>query len=191
MRKILLLILCCFTMCVIAQETKHLEFKGVPMEGNVFSFADKLVEKGFKWEEPLEGYIFMTGRFMEREVGVLIMGTSKTNTIWKIVVITDEEFTTWYRLKSKYTEYTRLFTKKYGMPTAHFEFFSSPYYEGDGYELQGFRENKGNYASFYESSKGTITVQINNKCHIEFNYEDKINVEIMQKEKEDKILDDI
>ena len=123
MRKILLLILCCFTMCVIAQETKHLEFKGVPMEGNVFSFADKLVEKGFKWEEPLEGYIFMTGRFMEREVGVLIMGTFKTNTIWKIVVITDEEFTTWYRLKSKYTEYTRLFTKKYGMPTAHLNSF--------------------------------------------------------------------
>ena len=47
-----------------------------------------------------------------------------------------------------------LFTKKYGEPKDHFEFFSSPYYEGDGYELQALRKEKCNYISFWTLDKG-------------------------------------
>ena len=70
-------------------------------------------------------------------------------------------------------------------------FFSKPYYEGDGYELQALRKEKCHYISFYKLPLGAAIVEISQFGHIQIGYEDNINYELKKKEEESEALDDI
>jgi hypothetical protein len=42
-------------------------------------------------------------------------------------------------------------SKKYGPAQKSFQFFSAPYYDGDGYEETAFRVGKATFASYWHS----------------------------------------
>ena len=84
-----------------------------------------------------------------------------------------------------------MFVKKYGNPTNNYEFFSKPYYEGDGYELSALRNEKCHYISAFETKNGVVYLEISKFKKIEINYEDKANSNIMDREKEETVIDDI
>ena len=83
------------------------------------------------------------------------------------------------------------FKKKYGEPTEHFEFFSKPYYKGDGYEMQALRLDKCNYASYSEKENGTICVEMSKGWHQWIAYEDKVGVTEKNHKENQQIQDDI
>lgn len=69
-----------------------------------------------------------------------------------------------------------------------FEFFSSPYDEGDGYEMRAVSLGKCNFASFYYATGGHIMIQIDEKQRIKITYEDRENIKISQSELDQKLL---
>ena len=72
-----------------------------------------------------------------------------------------------------------------------FEFFSSPYEDGDGYELRAVAKGKCNYVSFYLALGGHITVEITKSSQIKVVYEDSENIKLGQQELDQKAIDDI
>ena len=97
---------------------------------------------------------------------------------------------TWKGLKSDYFRKKNLYKEKY-LLDKDFEFFSSPYDEGDGDEMRAVSLGKCNFASFYYATGGHIMIQIDEKQRIKITYEDRENIKISQSELDQKALEDI
>lgn len=189
MRKIFLaLAFLIVSLLSFAQE--HIEFKGIPLNGSSMSFASKLKAKGYEQVYHSNFDYVLKGQFTGKEATVYVLGTRSSGTVWKVVAQLPEE-DSWAHLKSDYNKYIELFTQKYGTPSDHFEFFSTPYYEGDGYELQALKNDKCTYSTYFKTEKGTLNVAITSSGNLSLGYEDKINTEIQTEEKNNADLNDI
>lgn len=174
----------------VMMSQEHLEFKGIPMDGPVSSFVSKLKTKGFT-EVYNSGFNYvLKGEFTGKSATLFVLGSRKTGIVWKVGVNFEKE-TSWYTIKSLYNKYVNLFKEKYGSPTEHFEFFSDPYYEGDGYEMQALRNEKCSYASYFKTAKGMLCVSLSTYECLQLGYEDGINAKISEKENNSSNLDDI
>ena len=189
MKKILsLIIVALMPLFVFSQE--HMDFRGVPLDGDLNSFIGKMKELGYTLNK-LDGDVaIMKGKFTGEDVDLYISATPKTKTVCKVNLYFSEK-SSWNSLKSQYEEYKELFSKKYGENKKSYEFFSKPYYEGDGYELQAVRKEKCTYSTFYDTPRGYIAVQISKFECLLVGYEDKINIELRSTEKDSKNLNEI
>lgn len=70
-------------------------------------------------------------------------------------------------------------------------FFKEPYYEGDGCELLALVNDKCLCASIYMLKAGAITIQIENTCEVSVSYENRVNMNKAQQEKEESVMDEI
>ena len=177
-----------FSMSLYAQEP--LEFRGLPIDGNLTNFVSKMKSIGYTVIDEEDNLVFMKGKFTNRDVKLLVCSSVKTHTVWKVCVLFDEA-RSWSSLKSDYLEYKDLFTKKYGKASDSYEFFLSPYYEGDGFEFQALRNEKCHYITFWENNVGYIAVQMKASERLGIDYEDKINSKISSKEQDSSALDEI
>lgn len=189
MKRKMLLLLFILPMYLFGQN-EHLEFKGIPIDGFIDSFIAKMEKEGFKKVSQTSGGVIMTGNFVNKSCTVIVVSTPKTKSVWKVSVFLPED-ASWYSLKSDYNYFKEQFNTKYGEPSNSFEFFSKPYYEGDGYELQALGKDKCTYATYWELEKGYVVVKIGTDGQIVFGYEDKINSNKSDGEKESNIQNDI
>ena len=136
----LVLFLCCFAICGFAQE--HLSFKGIPIEGSMTAFCQKLTAKGFTQIGRDNNVTMFTGNFTGRKATVSVAATDDGNSVHSVVVIFDES-REWKTLVSTYDYYKKLYTRKYGNPSACIEHNPS---HGDS-----------NSRLMYELTQGTIT----------------------------------
>ena len=188
MKKLVLL----FTVMLMSTTSfaqEHLDFRGVPIDGHIDDFVSKMEGLGYTLEKKVDNAVIMEGRFTNKDVNVYILSTPQTNTVWKVAVYFDEA-TSWSSIKNSYREYKDLYKKKYGVGESY-EFFSDPYYEGDGYELQALRKEKCNYVTYFEPATGYVTVKMSSSECIVIAYEDKVNTELKKKEQTSSALDEI
>ncbi len=184
MKKILLLLIAVTAGCfsVIAQESQefqqHASFKGVPIDGSLDAFVENMKLEGFTFDRMLEDAAIMNGQFVGKQCEIYILATPKTKTVWKVVALLPKE-TSWHSLKSSYQSLKSSYVDKYGPPTNSFEFFSRPYYEGDGYEMTALHVEKCDYISFWKTSNSNMAVQMTKDGRISLGYEDIINVSSM------------
>ena len=175
----------------IAQDSvSHLEFKGIPLNGKIDNFVNKLKAQGFSVSKQLGDIVVMEGTFTGKDATVYIISSEKSHPVWKVLVKLPKR-TSWSSIKSDYEYYKEMFTKKYGNPTDNYEFFSKPYYEGDGYEMSALRNEKCHYISAYENPAGVIYIEMSTTEQLSINYEDKVNSNIREQEKEASVIDDI
>ena len=189
MKRMLFLLTVFFT-CLNVFSQEHMMFNGIPIDGKVEELVHKLEIKGYKLDQYLDGHAIMTGTFAGKSATLYVLGTVKTKTAWKVSVDFGES-NSWYSLKREYNDFKDLFTKKYGKPKTHYEFFSDPYYEGDGYELQALRRNKCHYLTIYDLDTGNIAINLSSSESLKLIYEDKINGVLKTQEETNQALDDI
>jgi hypothetical protein len=78
----------------------------------------------------------------------------------------------WDDLKSQFDSYHNLLLEKYGETSDRFQFFSSPYYEGDGFEMQAVEKDKCSYMSFWSNIEGaSYSVEITKYKQVKITYE--------------------
>ena len=189
MKKLLL------TCCVIISATltyaqEHMTFKGIPMDGNLTSFVSQLKANGYTELLTQEDAVVLSGNFAGKDdCTVYVLGTNRGELVWKVVV-KFPECVSWYSLKSEYNTFKTSYTNKYGAPESY-EYFSDPYYEGDGYELQALRLEKCRYVSYFTTSLGIIMLEIGDDKCVTVVYEDAINVELKKSEKNRAVSSDI
>lgn len=185
-----LLIICAVLITIMAQAQEHMTFKGIPMNCDLSTFVAKLEAKGYvKIYEKNSGAV-LSGDFAGKsDCKIFVLSTEDSKHVWKIAVKFPEQ-TSWYSLKNEYSTFKTSYTEKYGKPNVY-EFFSSPYYEGDGYELQALRLEKCTYVSYFSTPQGDIALEMTTDKCIRVSYEDAINVNIRQGEKDKAVSSDI
>ncbi len=175
--------------CILSQE-KHLEFRGIPLDGSLSSFEEKMDSIGYDIILIQDHAVVMEGEFIGKKANLFIFSSPITDNVWKVVVSFGKEIS-WSSLKYEYRKIKDLYTQKYGKSSHSFEFFTNPYYEGDGYELQALRNEKCTYVAYFELVEGTIAVRMNSEGSIGIVYEDGINVDKAKKERENNIMNEI
>lgn len=98
---------------LMAQE--HLSFKGIPIEGSMTEFCQKLKAKGFKPIGSDSNPSLFTGNFTGREVVVGVAATNNGKDVFAVIVtlgISEE----WNTLVNTYNYHKDLYTRKYGKP---------------------------------------------------------------------------
>lgn len=174
---------------ILLKAQNHMQFKGVEMNGTHISFADSLKTKGFVIDSQGENTIWMSGSFVNEDVIIGILATPKTNTICRLMVCFEEK-DNWDSLKSQYNKLKESYEIKYEKDV-DYSFFRDPYYEGDGYEMTAVKSNKCRFSSFFKGDGGGIIVEISNLARVVVYYEDFVNTQLENKEKQEIALDDI
>lgn len=165
----------------IANESKiHMKFMGIEMNCAVDIAMLDLEKKGFEIIDiRKEGYI-MSGKFIDRNALVTLHATPKTNLLYRANIFFNEH-TSWYSLKSEFLEVVKYYKAKYKSISSS-RTFIDPYYEGDGYELQGVSMDKCFYYERFETEGGKISIEISDMKRVQIRYEDKNNAKKNEQE---------
>lgn len=172
------LITLCFALNSFAEE--HLTFKGIPIEGSMTSFCQKLKSKGLKQVKTDNNATFFVGDFTGRNATIGVGATDDGKNVFSVVVLFDpsEE---WNTLVDTYDYYKELYTRKYGEPKASVE--KNPA-DGDSnfYKMAEVHAGTVTWASAWEVTGGDIELSIEKSeglytGMVLIRYRDKQNVE--------------
>lgn len=96
--------------------SEHLSFKGIPIEGSMSEFCQKLEAKGLTSIGIENNIALFTGDFTGRNATIGVSATDDGESVFGVVVLFDpsEE---WKTLVKIYSYYKDLYTRKYGEPT--------------------------------------------------------------------------
>lgn len=178
-----------FFFCISGFSQDHFKFKGIPIDGNINDFSKELIKQGFTIKESKGNSIILKGEFVGKQCDIYVVGTKKTFLTWKVYITFDKE-NSWSSLKSKYNELKDQFTAKYGNGESY-EFFSKPYFEGDGYETTALSVDKCTWSTFWKTDIGNIDISIETSQYIGISYQDIQNTVVMKQEKQEIIINDI
>jgi len=158
------------------------EFMGIKVEGDKAVFVNKLKAKGFVVtlaDNP--NAVTMKGTVGGKQYELILFLTPTTKQVWKLSVYLPEA-TSWLKIKSEYEDYLGILTEKYGAPEKAYTFFSSPYEEGDGYEMSAIKLEKCHYSAFWSDSLG-IWIEISKFKQVKIAYENAKNSALNDLEK--------
>ena len=162
------------------------EFMGIKIDGGKDLVINQFKTKGFKvspTNDPKLNYTSMEGTVNGKSMELLICHTPTSKIVWKLIVTLPKQ-NTWYDLKNEYEKYKDILVKKYGQPSDDFHFFSSPYDEGDGYEMTAVAVGKCTYSSYFTNQGNSVSIEISKWKEIDINYENEKNRLVKNKEKE-------
>ena len=164
-----------------AQNSEHLKFKGVPIDGTLNEYVSKMKQAGFVLEGTEDGVALLSGEFA---------GYSDCKTLQKLdlvheIVVLFPSQDKWAGLSYDYERLKTMLTKKYGKPDECEERFNASSYmiEDDNDKMCQVRMNNCKYHSVFNTDNGSITLMISNEgydnsCRVKLFYGDKINSEI-------------
>ena len=167
----------------------HIKFMGIELDGTFEDFKDSIEAKGFKYMSSYESLHKFYGKFANEIVTLEILASPKSKTVFKVIVYFPEK-EEWSNLKNDYFEKKEMYKSKYPMDR-DYEFFSSPYEDGDGYEMRAVARDKCRYVSFFFATGGYIAIEIDKSAKIKVVYEDRENIKIGEKELKQNAIDDI
>ena len=163
---------------LMAQE--HLSFKGIPIEGSMTAFCQKLKAKGFT-SIGSENYLTLfTGDFTGRNATVGVTATDDGKDVFAVVVLFDPSGE-WNALINTYDYYKDLYTRKYGKPSISKE--KNPALSDSNTALMAeVHQGTVVYGSAWEVTGGDIQLSIEKssgvyKGMVMIRYRDSQNVE--------------
>lgn len=179
MKKFLLTFTVLFvTINIMAQE--HLSFKGIPIEGSMTEFCQKLKGKGFILIGRENNITLFSGDFTGRKATVGVTATDDGKNVFAVVVLFDSS-TEWNTLVNTYDYYKDLYTRKYGKPTISKE--NNPAHSDSNTALMAeVHQGTVVYGSAWEVTGGDIQLSIEKSSGIfegmvMIRYRDSQNVE--------------
>lgn len=153
------------------------EFLGIKVDGKLSEVVAKFKLKGFKVSSPDELSPILVGKAGVSNVEVIILSSPISKTVFKIAVYLPKH-NDWESIKSEYEDYLETLTAKYGTPTNSFNFFSSPYKEGEGDEMNAITMEKCTYSAYWEN----VSIKISEYKQVSVAYENAKNYTIRDAE---------
>ena len=163
---------------LMAQE--HLSFKGIPIEGSMTAFCQKLKAKGFTSIGSENNLTLFTGDFTGRNAIVGVTATDDGKDVFAVVVLFDPSGE-WNALVNTYDYYKDLYTRKYGKPSISKE--KNPALSDSNTALMAeVHQGTVVYGSAWEVTGGDIQLSIEKssgvyKGMVMIRYRDSQNVE--------------
>lgn len=194
MRKIILLLCCAIISSItFAQtETEHLTFKGIPIDGSLDSFVQKLKTQNLTYIGKENGIAIFMGEFAAyKDCTICIVSLKQKDLVCKAAV-TFSSCKTWSSLSDNYFTIKGMLSKKYGEPSVCIEEFQS-HSEPDDDQMKMIyvQSDRCKYQTSFETSKGSIQLSISHQgyenCFVLLEYFDKINGEVVSNEAMDDL----
>lgn len=137
------------------------KFAGIPWGTELQEAQKRLQELGFTVKELEDGTPIFKGKLAgEVCTGVIVEDQGKVVAYNISFHNSGEGFKSWITAKPVYMRIKNILKSKYGEPKS-VEFFSDPYEEGDGYEFQAIKNDRGYYGSIWESNySGSVTLAV-------------------------------
>lgn len=174
-----------------SDSSKHLTFKGVPINGTLAEFTLKMKNSGFAHNGTKDGVTILEGDFASYKNCVIGVSTLKQRDLVNKIAVIFPDCETWSSLSTNYFNLKELLTEKYGKPSESVEKFQSYTPTSDGSKMTQVKLGSCKYLTTYETEKGTIQLSIENdgviSCFVKLTYFDKINSEVVKKQ----ALDDL
>lgn len=157
MKKILVILTVFFAAVdVMAQE--HLSFKGIPIEGSMTAFCQKLEAEGFVSLGREGNVSLFSGNFTGRNATVGVATAEDGKNVYAVVVLFDSS-KEWNTLVNTYNYYKELYARKYGRPTVSKEI--NPAYSDSNIALMAeVHQGTVVYASAWNVPGGDIELSI-------------------------------
>jgi len=174
-----------------SDSSKHLSFKGVPIDGKLAEYVTKMKNAGFTHKGSKDGVAVLEGEFASYKNCIVGVSTMKQKDLVSKIGVMFPDRDTWSSLSSNYFNLKALLTEKYGSPSESTEEFQSYTPDDDGSKMAQVQLGACKYYTNYETGKGTIQLSIEHDglthCFVKLAYFDKINSEVVKKQ----ALDDL
>ena len=166
----LLSLLLVFTQCNFS----HLRFEGIPIDGPIEPFVQKLKEKGFKPVEKWEEMQCLKGTFAGKSnCQVFVLRNVKRDIVYRVVVCMPFR-DNWEQIERDYQYLQRYYIKKLGAPDEFHSNFEVPReVERNEDKWKLLCADKCNYTSTWEVDGGKIYLEMS---HIEDENENCVRV---------------
>ncbi|MCQ2200682.1 MAG: hypothetical protein MJZ27_01195 [Bacteroidales bacterium] len=162
-----------------AQGSEHLTFKGVPIDGTLASFTQKLSTKGFKKIGTEGRSSILKGTFAGSDNCTVLVQAVDNKDLVYLVGVMFPSMNDWRRLEDDYFTLKEMLTKKYGEPVGSIEEFQHNYVNDDNSKLHELQMNRCNYETVFETDKGRIKLSIAHndylECYVILGYVDGSN----------------
>lgn len=158
---------------------KHMEFNNIQINGNLDKFVNELIVTGFSVPQLVkENQIRLNGVFFEEDCEINVYGTSKSQTVYKVVVNLPGEIHD--SIEHRFEKLKELFSSKFGPGTSRYQQFqnSERFLFNEPKRLRHL--SQGDFTRFTTGS-GEITMVVRDG-YISITYLDKQNNEIWKKE---------
>jgi hypothetical protein len=172
--------------------SKHLTFKGVPINGTLDEYVSKMTMTGFTLAETQNGISILKGDFASYKSCVVEVSTLKTKDLVSKIAVRFPDSDTWEILSNNYSNLKKMLSEKYGNASDSsdtFQAYSQP--ESDFLKMSYVKSDKCKYHTTFKTEKGSIQLSIEHDrfllCFIKLVYFDKINSETVKKQ----ALDDL
>lgn len=181
------------TLTVQAQDnTEHLKFKGVPIDGTLQEYVQKMKDADFDFVNEEDGTAFLQGDFAAFKGCTIAVSTLKGKDLVNKITVIFTPNDTWSSLFGTYSNLKSMLTEKYGKPTNCVEKFQGLVKPtDDGERMYAVEFDKCIYNSIFSNDQGDILLQIDHNsvtsCFVTLAYFDKINSKIIKA----KAIDDL
>lgn len=168
--------------------SKHLAFKGVPIDGTLKQFTTRMKQAGFIERKRLDGTSVLIGDFAGYKNCKVYVSTIDGNDVVSHITVEFPHQDTWEKLYGDYKSLKEMLTEKYGQPSMGKEIFLKKHIadDDDYFRMQGVKDGVNKFESFFTTEKGSIKLWINHVGHestfVSLQYNDKINGEIVKQQ---------
>ncbi len=165
--------------------SRHLSFKGVPLDGKLDQFVLKMKQNGFRHISTNDGIAMLQGDFAGyKDCYVGVSTLKQKDLVHKIGVIFPDR-DTWSALSGNYYDLKQMLTEKYGKPSEEVEKFEGQPRD-DNSRMHEVKFDNCKYFSTWTTDKGDIQLSIDHNsvlsCFVKLVYFDKINSDTIKKQ---------
>ena len=170
-----------FAMVSIAQtESPHLTFKGVPIDGTLNAYVQKMKQKGFTYLGTENGVALLKGDFAAYKGCTIGVATLKQQDLVSRITVFFPDCKTWGTLSDNYYTLKEMLTEKYGEPAEvieEFQGYSQP--DDDNSKMHEVGMDRCKYVTVFGTPKGSIQLEIGHNSFtarfVMLSYFDKLN----------------
>jgi len=180
------------TMQLVAQtaDNQHLMFKGVPVDGTLSEYVEKMKLNGFTLLGSENNGAIFTGEFANYQNCKIGVGTSNKKDLVSTVFVMFPEREEWNDLYGDYNRLKQMLSEKYGIPNESKEKWENDYEPSLAFRMSAIKRGECNFITTFVTPNGKIQLRIEHQdatCFVFLGYFDKINGEIMKA----KAIDDL
>jgi hypothetical protein len=172
----------------VMQNSPHLKFKNVPIDGSLDKFVACMVRSGFKTEKKTADQAILSGDFADFKECVVYVETLKDKDLVSKIAVCFPNQDQWEYLYGDYKHLKELLTVKYGKPSSCVEKFQNSYGltpTNDNDRMHYVHFDKCKYETRFATDKGEIVLWIEHesvsRAFVMLLYKDKINGSIIKK----------
>lgn len=171
---------------VAMEQSTHLKFKGVPIDGSLAQFLSRMQSKGFEVTSGRRDEIHrLEGDFAGfKQCEVYVATLDHKDLVARITVFFPSQ-EQWKNLYGDYKNLKGMLIEKYGKPASCVERFTGSLGNlGDDFRMIAVRNDECQYVTRFASDEGDIILSIEYRgastCYVQLVYKDKENGQVVR-----------